>query len=144
MRAASQQLIQQFILHEDELWMCWWGLLELFFWLVMSGACSAATSQKSRRKEQPNNPLSLLANEIGHHNRSFHSPRSNAAEGFLLLALLLLGRSAASFHSMKESKLASQKKAINPHATALLFFLSGPNPIRKKREERAKNIENIN
>ena len=66
--------------------------------------------------------------------RHAHSPL-----GLLLIALLLLGRSAASFHSMKESKLASQKKATNltRSLTSSLFF-RGPTQQEKREEVGAK------
>ena len=40
------------------------------------------------------------------------------------------------FHSIHYAACSAKQRQA--HATALLFFLSGPNPIRKKREERAK------
>ena len=60
---------------------------------------------------------------------SFLFRHAQSPLGLLLIALLLLGRFAPSFDSIKRRELASQKKATNPHATTATNKEREPNPL---------------
>ena len=72
-------------------------------------------------------PPILLHSQIHKFICSFR--RAQTPLGLLLIALLLLGRFAPSFDSIKRRELASQKKATNPHATTATNKEREPNPL---------------